>query len=78
MKLPFVSRKKYEIARNNYKVAMEGQSELKKKYIQAQEDFSKLCIKVEADSYMISDLKKEIKRLKTLLSKNGIEYKKEK
>ena len=84
MKMPFISRKKYEIARANYRVAMEGQTDLKKKYIECQESLnslrneaSKLCEKVEVDDYVIKDLKKEIKRLKTLLTQNGIVYKRE-
>lgn len=91
MKLPFVSRKKYEIARNNLKVESEARQKIRKEYIdfqlkssnrdlayqQMEDNCKQLCDRLDFMGEELTDAKKEIKRLKTLLTRNGIEYKKE-
>jgi hypothetical protein len=91
MKLPIVSRKKYEIARNNLKVESEARNRLRKEFIdfqtkssirdmayqQMEDNCKELCNRLEFMEEKEKDYKREIKALKTLLTKNGIEYKKE-
>ena len=48
--LPFVSRKLYDIAKNNYKVAMEGQSKLRELYIKYQTE-SRKELKEQEEKY---------------------------
>lgn len=92
MKLPFVSRKKYEIARNNLKKMQEARTQLEKDYIkyqkeqkeinekrnlaysQMEDNCKQLCDRLEFMEEEMKDLKNEIKRLKTLCTKNGIIY----
>ena len=92
IKLPFVSRKKYENAKRNLKQMAEARQQLEnafvenqKKYLVACENFKALQDtnreignRMEFMACQIDDLKKENKKLKTLLTKNGIKYKKEK
>lgn len=40
MKLPFVSRKKYDRARRNYEVEAEARRKMRENYIKAQEEWS--------------------------------------
>ena len=89
IKLPFVSRKKYEIARNNLKVESEARQKLRKEYIdfqlksqnrdisysQLEDNCRELCNRLEYMEEKEKDYKKEIKKLKTLCTKNGIIYK---
>lgn len=85
MKLPFVSRKKYELLESNYKVTSNARRDLNRDFVRVQEELKKqeginreLGISLEKESDDIVELKKELKRLRTLLTKNKIEYKKEK
>lgn len=85
MKLPFVSRKKYELLKNNYEIASAARRDLNLSYVRVQnekrteEEINReLGINLDKASEDIVELKKEIKRLRTLLTKNKIEYKKEK
>lgn len=84
MKLPIVSRKKYERARNNFNKMTEAKTELQKKYVECQilkndlEEANKILVNnIEIIKQDKENLKKEIVRLKTLCTKNGIKYKKE-
>lgn len=94
MNLPFVSRKEYDRVKKNYEVEAEARREVRKRYVEAQEDWLKkdktrtetynqmednckqLCNRLEYMEEREKDLKKEIKNLKTLCTKNGIIYKK--
>ena len=91
MKLPIVSRKKYEIARNNLKIESEARNRLRKEFVdfqvksatrdiayqQMEDNCKELCNRLEFMEEKEKDYKCEIKALKTLLTKNGITYKKE-
>lgn len=85
MKLPFVSRKKYELVESNYKLASAARKDLNKEFVRVQNELityqttnRELGNTLEKTEDDIIELKKEVKRLKTLLTKNNIEYKKEK
>lgn len=85
MKLPIVSRKKYEMLKKNNKALNEARLELSKEYQKSQleiKDLSKINCdlgnKMILDNEEKKELKKEIANLKRLLTKNHIEYKKEK
>lgn len=89
-----VGKKKYQIARDNYKVAMEGQSRIRQEFIKFQQETAEkekrrveaynqmednckqLCNRLEFMEEKEKDYKKEIKRLKMLLTRNNISYKK--
>lgn len=84
MKLPIVSRKTLERVKQNLKVMNDTRSALYKQYISLQEEHkvlkenhTELLNLCDKQGYDIDDLKKELKRLKTLCTKNGIAYKKE-
>lgn len=91
MKLPFVSRTKYETARNNLRVESEARQTLREEYIafqkksakrdlsyqQIEDNCKELCNRLEFMEEKEKDYKKEIKYLKRLCTINGIEYKKE-
>ena len=91
MKLPFVSRAKYETARNNLRVESEARQKIRKAYIELQEksatrdlayqqmedNCKQICDRLDYMAEKEKEYKKEIKHLKTLCTKNGIEYKKE-
>lgn len=80
----FGTKKKLKIQMNNNKILNEQNQNLRKENINYQamikemkivnNDFSKM---IDEYSIKINDLKKEIKVLKSLLTKNGINYKKE-
>ena len=78
MKLPIVSRKKYDILKNSYKVLNEARLELSKAYQESQIANNKLGNAIEKYDLDLKESKKEIDNLKRLLTKNGIKYKKEK
>jgi hypothetical protein len=84
IKFPLVSRKKYEIAIQNAKVLNETKMQVAKKYAEVQKElYETLQINVELGNDIscyvakLGEKTKEIARLKRLLTKNGIEYKKE-
>ena len=92
--LPFVSRKKYNIVRENYKITQKMFSDIQQRYknfqieVKDREDKMKLsysqmedsnktlCNNLEYYEVQVKDLKKEIARLKSLLTKNKVSYKK--
>lgn len=85
MKLPFVSRKKYEVLENNFKLTSAARRDLNNEFVRVQRDLVELQttnrnlgIELDKCEVDIVEYKKEIKRLKFLLSKNKINYKKEK
>ena len=82
-KFPLVSRKKYEIAINNLKVLNDAKMSLAKSFGRAQKELmDALSINrdlgndIETYVTKLGEKTKEIARLKRLLTKNGIEYKK--
>ena len=84
IKFPLVSRKKYEIAINNLKVLNDTKMSLAKNFGRVQKELvNALSINRDLgndiESYVVKlgEKTKEIARLKRLLTKNGIEYKKE-
>lgn len=84
MKLPIVSRKRFELMKDNFKKSMEARHELQKNYVAEQIAHTKLHEKIRVlaneNEYLatqIDDLKKENKRLKSLCTRNHIVYKKE-
>lgn len=85
IKLPFVSRKKYELALENYKALNKARMELHNMYVSVQKDLLyyqetnvELGNQLDIATQKLNDTKKEVAVLKRLLTKNGIEYKKEK
>ena len=85
MKLPIVSRKKYEILKNNNRVLNEARSEVDARCVKLQIDYAKLKAtntelgnQIDIFEVILDEKKKEIANLKRLLTKNGIKYKKEK
>ena len=83
IKLPFVSRKKYETSQNNLKVLNDSKMQLSRKYIEVQQDYAvlqdinkDLGNELEKISIALQNTKKELSNMKRLLTKNGIEYKK--
>ena len=84
MKLPIVSRKKYEILKQNNKVLNETKMQSANKCIELQKDVIKyveinrdLGNELDVITEKLKEKKKEISNLKRLLTKNGISYKKE-
>ena len=85
MKLPIVSRKKYEILKENNRILNEARSEADARCVKLQINYGKvrsenieLGNQIEVLNLMLDEKKKEIANLKRLLTKNGIKYKKEK
>lgn len=85
IKFPLVSRKQYEIAIQNAKVLNETKMQVAKKYAEVQKElYETLQLNVELGNDIscyvekLGEKQREIARLKRLLTKNGIEYKKEK
>lgn len=85
MKLPFVSRKQYELLESNYRVVSAARKDLNNEFVKVQKNLKELentnrelGIALNKNEVDILEYKKELKRLKTLLTKNKIEYKKEK
>lgn len=83
-KFPLVSRKKYETLQKNMKVLNETKMQASKKCIEVQMELSKqleinhqLGNDIEGYVVKLGEKAKEVARLKRLLTKNGIEYKKE-
>lgn len=83
-KFPLVSRKKYETLQKNMKVLNETKTEVGKRYAKVQQELLdtiqinvQLGNDIEGYVEKIGEKTKEIARLKRLLTKNGIEYKKE-
>lgn len=83
-KFPLVSRKKYETLQNNMKVLNETKMQSATKCIQVQMELSEqlsinaqLGNDIEMYVVKLGEKTREIARLKRLLTKNGIEYKKE-
>ena len=83
MKLPIVSRKKYEMLKKNNKALNDARLEISKAYQECQKTNSKLneenrtlgnCY--DLVSLELKETKKEVANLKRLLTKNHIEYKK--
>lgn len=84
IKFPLVSRKKYETLQKNMKVLNETKMQVAKKYAEVQKElYETLQLNVELGNDIscyvakLGEKTKEIARLKRLLTKNGIEYKKE-
>ena len=84
IKFPLVSRKKYEIAINNLKVLNDTKMSLAKNFGRVQQELMDTLsinrdLGNDIESYVtkLGEKTKEIARLKRLLTKNGIEYKKE-
>ena len=95
MKLPFVSRRKYENARNNLSMMTQARSQIEKAYkeyqaetrekdikrntaySQMEDNCKQLCNRLEYYECKLDSAKKEIKRLKTLCTRNGVKYKEE-
>lgn len=85
IKFPLVSRKQYEIAIQNAKVLNETKMQVAKKFAEVQKElYETLQLNVELGNDIscyvekLGEKQREIARLKRLLTKNGIEYKKEK
>lgn len=85
MKLPFVSRKKFEIQVNNNKVLNESRAALREEYIKLQEDAidlrelnKRLGNELDIQAEKLDIARKELSRIKSLCTKNGIDYKKTK
>lgn len=83
MKLPIVSRKKYEILQNNINLLNKQRMEITKKYQELQKEFNEqrktnIDLGNEIDEIIekLKNTRKEIANLKRTLTKNGIEYKK--
>ena len=84
IKFPLVSRKKYETLQKNMKVLNETKTEVGKRYAKVQQELmdtlsinTQLGNDIEMYVNKLGEKTKEIARLKRLLTKNGIEYKKE-
>ena len=84
IKFPLVSRKKYEIAINNLKVLNDTKMSVAKNFGRVQQELMDTLsinrdLGNDIESYVnkLGEKTKEIARLKRLLTKNGIEYKKE-
>ena len=85
MKLPIVSRKKYEMLKKNNKALNDARLEVSKAYQESQKTNDKLSEEnrtlgncYDLVSLELKEAKKEIANLKRLLTKNHIEYKKAK
>ena len=83
MKLPIVSRKKYEILQNNINLINKQRIEITKNYQKFQQEYYKmkganldLGNGLEIINTKLLEKQKECANLKRLLTKNGIEYKK--
>ena len=84
IKFPLVSRSKYEIALKNLKVLNDTKMSLAKNFGRVQQELmdtlsinTQLGNDIEMYVTKLGEKTKEIARLKRLLTKNGIEYKKE-
>lgn len=85
IKLPFVSRKSFETLLENNKALNNARIEANNMYISVQKDLLyfqetnlDLGNQLDIATQKLNDTKKEVAVLKRLLTKNGIEYKKEK
>ena len=85
IKLPFVSRKSFETLLENNKALNNARIEANNMYISVQKDLLyyqetnvELGNQLDIATQKLNDTKKEVAVLKRLLTKNGIEYKKEK
>lgn len=76
MKLPIISRKKYEMLKENNKALNDARLEISKAYQESQKTNGKLGNTIEKYDLDLKEAKKEIANLKRLLTKNHIEYKK--
>lgn len=87
MKLPFVSRNKYEILEEmnddlsrSLKTIHKIYDDEKEKHLKCEEEFKKttkaMASSIDKSAVEINDLKAEVKRLKTLCTRNGISYEK--
>lgn len=83
MKLPFVRRAKYEKAQknlenmNNARLQLEHRlGSLSKEYDRLLQTNREAGMDLEYLASQVQDLKKEVKRLKTKLTRNGIMYNK--
>lgn len=78
IKLPFVSRKKYDTAKENLAIMNGARIQLNERLEKLSKENREAGLEIEKFATKAEELKKENTRLKTLLTKNGIKYKKEK
>ena len=76
MKLPIVSRKKYETLKKNNKALNDARLKISKAYEENQKTNVELGNTIEKYVLDLKESKKEIANLKRLLTRNHIEYKK--
>ena len=70
-----VGKKKYQIARDNYKVAMEGQSKIRQEFIKyQQETMEQEKRRVEAYNQMEDNCKQLCNRLEFMEEKEKVAY----
>lgn len=70
-----IKRKTYETLKNNNQFLAKVNAELRKDNLEYQEidrGLNNLCVKLDAD---LTQCKKEIKNLKSLCTKHGVDYK---
>ena len=78
MKLPIVSRKKYEMLKENNKALNDARLEISKAHQDLQKTNNELGNTIEKYDLDLKEAKKEIANLKRLLTRNHIEYQKSK
>ncbi len=76
MKLPFVSRKKYENAINNYKTIEEAREQLNKTLMKCTKENTTLYKMIDEHAKTIEELKKDNRILKATLTRHGVNYRK--